>query len=551
MSDQPRLSPATVTRSTIIACLLLTVAVLGASCSGKGTDETTSTQPGDEPKYGGSVVFGVGDESTGWMPSTDRWGTGPINMARSMFDPLVVVGDDGQLHPWLAESFTPQDGNKTWMIAIRKGITFTNGEPVDSHAVVYNLQAYKNSALTGFAYKPVVDIQKADDYTVKVTLDQPWGNFPAVFTGQAGFIVAPQQLRENFNDRAIGSGPFVFQSWKRDTELVVTKNKNYWRKDPQGRQLPYLEQVKWRPVADEASRKASISTGDLDIMHTSSKRGVQQLIAGQVPEGAKVLFDTSQGDEMVVIFNTQTGPAKDERLRKALQLATDRKAIAAQYDDAFEVADGPFTEKSPWWTASGWPDPDLAKARDLLAQYQADNPGPVKISLSVAATPDGLESAQLVQQQWSSIGVETQIESQEVTKFSGTLVGGGYQAILFQFWNGEDPDVNYHFWTGANIGPEGGISLNFPRWSNPETDAALNTGRAESDPAKRKAAYATVWKQWAEHVPFLWILHSPWAIVYRDNVHGLDQVNLPDGKGKAQTMTWGTLNLSNTWTTTK
>ncbi len=547
MHQDLRLTKSHRMRSLLAAALVASVAMSLASCSNPEQAESPGTSGGD-PKIGGSIVFGVNDESTGWMPATDRWGPGPINMARSMLDPLVVIGDDGQLHPWLAESFTPQDGNKTWLIAIRKGITFTNGEPVDGHAVVYNLQTYKSSALTVFAYKPVINIEKADDYTVKVTLDQPWGNFPTLFTGQAGFMVAPEQLRNKDNSKPIGSGPFVFQSWKRDSELVVVKNKSYWRKDAQGRQLPYLDQVKFKPTPDETSRTAALAAGDIDMMHSDSARGVSRLIRGQVPEHQKVLIDESQGDEMNVIFNTQTGPTKDEGLRKALQYATDTSAVAAQYDQAYEPADGPFTQKSQWWAASGQqPTSDLDKARQLVGDYQRDNPGPVKLTLTTIANPDGLETAQLLQSQWSAAGIQVDINSQEVTKFSGTLVGGDFQALVFAYWNGEDPDINYTFWSGANIGAEGSIGLNFPRWTNPEVDAALNAGRAEIDPAKRKEAYATVWKQWAEHAPFIWLYHNKWAIVHRDNVYGIDDVNLPDGKGKAQPITWGTVNLSNTW----
>lgn len=521
----------------------------GLACA-TSSDQSSATPPADDkadPTYGGSVVMAVADESTGWMPQKDRWGTGPINVARAVYDPMVVVGEDGQFHPWLAESFTPQDGNKTWLIAIRKGIIFTNGEPVDAHAVVYNLQAHKASALSTFAFKPVLNIEKADDYTVKVTLDQPWGSFPAVFTGQAGFVIAPEMLRDNISDKAIGSGPFVLQSWKRDAELVAKKNDKYWRKDTKGRQLPYLNEVKFRPTPDENSRHASLAAGDINLFHTNAPKSMDRLLKGQVEKGTKFLVDKSQSDEMVIAFNTQSGIASDERLRKALQYATDRRALAAQYDDAFPPADGPFTEDSPWWAPSGQPEVDLDRAKQLISEYQRDHPGPVKIRLAVTATPEGRELAQLVQNQWAAAGVEAAINAEEVTKFSATLIGGTFDALLFQFWNGEDPDVNYHFWAASSINEPGAIALNFPRWTSPEFEQALNTGRAETDQAKRKEAYATLWKQFAEHVPFIFIFHTRYAILYLDTVHGIDQVNLPDGSGRAQPITWGSINLSNTW----
>jgi peptide/nickel transport system substrate-binding protein len=360
--------------------------------------------------------------------------------------------------------------------------------------------------------------------------------------------VAPEQLRNNDNQKPIGSGPFVFRDWQRDSQLTVARNPNYWRKDLKGRQLPYLDQVTFKPMPDEASRNAALAAGNIDAMHTNSSRGVVRVIKGNLPEATKALIDNSEGDEMNVVLNTQTGPASDERLRKALQYATDRQSLVAQYDDAYEIADGPFSKTNQWWSDAGQPAFDLEKAKQLIAEYQKDHPGPVKLTLSTTATPDGLETAQLLQSQWKAAGIDVQIESQEVTKFSSTLLGGTFQALVFAFWNGEDPDINYHFWTGANVGGEGAISLNFPRYTSPDQDKGLDAGRAETDFDKRKADYAMVWKDWAAHAPYIFLYHNKWAVLYRDNVHGIDEVNMPDGKGKAQAMTWGSVNLSNAWT---
>lgn len=538
--------------TTPIIVLLALVALVPACKRGEETSQQTPTSSGAQPRIGGSVVMGVGGESTGWSPQADRWGPGPITVARAIFDPLVITGADTKVHPWLAESFTPQDNNKTWLIKVRKGIKFHNGETVDAHAVVYNLVTYQKSALTAFAFKTVRDIVKDDDYTVRVTLDQEWSNFPALFTGQAGFIAAPKQLLDADNRRPIGSGPFVFEKWTPDNELSVTKNPDYWRSDPAGRKLPYLDKVTFKPIPDDSNRAAALAAGDIDLLHTQTGSVVSRLLKGDMPAGFKVIEDTSEGDELCVVLNTQSGIMADESLRKALQLATDRKRITGLYDDQFEMADGPFTKDSPWWSDSGWPAPDTEKAKSLLDAWKGAHPGqPAKILLATVAAGDGLLVAQALQGMWNEVGFEVSIDSQEETKFSGTLLNGQFDALVFQFWNGADPDVNYHFWTGSNIGDAGGISLNFPRWTNAEFDAALNKGRAETDPAARKAQYEIVWKQWAEHVPYIFLQHSTWILETRPSVHGIEEVNLPDGTGNAEPLTWGTVTLSNTWTDLK
>lgn len=496
---------------------------------------------------GGSLVFAIAGESTGWNPSVDRWGQGPMTVARALFDPLVITASDGSVHPYLAESFTPLDGARTWNIKIREGMKFTNGEPVDGHAVVYNLRTYQESPLTGSAFKPVREIEKDGDLGVKVTLDQPWPNFPAMFTGQAGFIIAPEQLRAKESQRPIGSGPFTVKEWQRDAKLIATKNAGYWRVDGKGRRLPYLDEVKFLPMPDETSRREALAAGNIDVTHSNSPLGVSRLVKDGPPPGFSLILDDSEGEDLSVPLNTQTGPFTDTQLRKAAQLATDRRAIAGHYGDVFPIADGPFTDHSPWWADPGWPEPDIEGARRLVDQYKSAHGGEAKVVLVTVAAPDWIEIAQLIQQQWQAAGFDVSIRAEEETKLSGTLVSGAFDAITIPFWIGEDPDVNFHFWTGRNVGPPGGISLNFPRYANAEVDAALDTGRAEADPKLRKVAYATVWRRWAEDVPYLWIFHSKWAVVYRNTFHGLSDVPLVESPGRAQAVTGGAVTLTSTW----
>ena len=140
------------------------------------------------------------------------------------------------------------------------------------------------------------------------------------------------------------------------------------------------------------------------------------------------------------------------------------------------------------------------------------------------------------------------IQNVEEQAFADRMLTGDFDALISQFWNGADPDSNYYFWTGDNIGPEGSIGLNFPRWSNETVDAALNTAREAASAAERKEAYATVWREWAEHVPYLWIYHSLWIVLYRDRVHGLDTLGFPDGR-EMEPVTWGAVFLTAAWVT--
>src|SRR4051812_9775089 len=114
--------------------VVLVVAAVGmlTSCSGSsesagapGSTGNVSSAAVDEgvPQAGGNVAYALSAESTGWSPTSDQWSSSSWNVARAIFDPLVVAGEDGAFQPWLAESLTPSTDGTTWTIEVRKGIT--------------------------------------------------------------------------------------------------------------------------------------------------------------------------------------------------------------------------------------------------------------------------------------------------------------------------------------------------------------------------------------------------------------------------------------------
>jgi peptide/nickel transport system substrate-binding protein len=536
--------------------IVLVIAMVGmlASCSssseGTGSPGSTgnvSSEAVDEgvPEPGGNLAYGLSAESTGWSPSSDQWSSSSWNVARAIFDPLVVAGEDGTFQPWLAESLTPSIDGTTWTIRVRSGVMFHDGTPVDAAAVVANLQAMKASPLTSFGFTSITDIQAIDESTVELSLNRPWFSLPGLFAGQGGIIVAPAQLESGDNQNPIGSGPFRFSTWAKDDQLVVKKNPDYWRTDSEDRQLPYLDQVTFRVLTDPASREIAVTSGDVDMAHFN-EAGPTATMLSAPPEGSNLLVDESQGDEMTIVLNGQSGPTSDERVRKAMQLSTDLDAISAQYDGAFEKADGPFSPESSWWSDSGQPARDVDAARQLIDDYRDETGGAPSITLAIPANADFSALAQLLQSQWSEAGIEVVIEAQETTKYSTSVVTGKADALLISYWNGEDPDVDYIYWHGTNIGPPDGISLNFARWSNEEIDGALDAGRSTQDPAARKQAYATVFEQFAEHAPILFLYHVKWIVLSEQSVQ-IGAVGLPGGDGNAQPIIWGAVNLSNTW----
>ncbi len=291
-------------RSAVIAVLVATV-IIAAACSSSSSDNSTSgtgqtsgtvptaiTVPEPSPTEGGTLNFGLGAEtSTGWDPTTSQWaGSGTI-VSHAIFDRLAEYDENHDAQPFLAQSFAPNADFTNWTIKIRSGVTFHDGTPFDADAVKVNLDKQKTSVLTGAALQIMGDITVVDGTTVQVSMKSPWATFPAALTTQAGVMAAPSQLQATGEERTlhpIGTGPFVFDTWREDSELKVTKNSNYWLKGANGQALPYLDGVDFKVLADVQSRGAALESGavqrDRDVRSQPDQGVPGQGRAGSVPD---------------------------------------------------------------------------------------------------------------------------------------------------------------------------------------------------------------------------------------------------------------------------
>jgi ABC-type transport system substrate-binding protein len=529
----------------LIICLAAVAVGCGDDGGGDADDATDGTDTADDaqPVQGGSLVFGLSAETDGFNPASSRWGPSAYNVARAMYDPLTVVDLDGVAQPYLVESIEPSEDLQEWTITLRdEEVRFHNGDVLTTEMVATFIKTMQLAPLTSFAFDPVQLVAVVDDRQLFVRSEEPWGTFPALLSSQAGYLVHPTVLDGTAED-PIGTGPFEFDEWVRDDHLTVVRNDSYWRPG-----LPYLDEIEFRPMADPATRQGALDAGDVDMLHTNAASDVMAVgrDGSGVDDGFHAVFDGSAGDEQTITLNTQSGPAANPEVRRALALATDRQElIDGLYDGFFEIADGPYDEDSFWWSDAGWPDPDPEEAARIVEQIEATE-GPVEITLTVVATQENLRIGQAVIEMWKEVGIDANVESLPESEFANALLVGDFNAMLSQFYNRSDPDEHYHFWDPERIGPEGELSLNFPRWTNDAVGEALAAARQTNDPEARKAHYATIWQEWAKAFPYIWIYHAQWVVIASDDVQGLGEFTYPDG-APAEAMDWGAIFLTSVW----
>jgi ABC-type transport system substrate-binding protein len=535
------------------------VAGCGDSGSGGGAEPAAAT-----PQHGGQVNYGLSLDMDGFNPSTDQWNASAINVGKAIYDPIVVLNPGGKPEPYLVESFESNDDFTEWTFTIRAGIEWHNGDPFTAADLATHLKNQQLGPLTSFAFAPITAVGVVDEAArpqleageitqeeydllsrqVVVFMEEPWSSFPAFLTGFQSAFVAHPDYESGKIEEPIGTGPFKFDEWVPSDHVSVVRNDDYWRPD-----LPYLDELDFKILSDPQTRKNALDSGEIDMFNAEDLGLVPELGTDDAfQQDYQLIADSSDGDEANVLLNTQSGPFADVDLRRALALATDRAALnEGLYGGYYELADAPFREDSPWYSDPGWPQTDVDAAKELVEEWEDEN-GPLAIELTVLQSSDFLELGQALAAQWGEAGIETTVETIDVTAAGTTLALGNFEAMLYTFFFGSDPDEHYPFWEPdpANIGGPGELSINFSRYTSDIHDRVLHGARQTSDPAERAELYGELWKEFADQVPYVWLFHIDWIVVASNDIRGLDSFTTPDGKAAAP-LIWGSIFLTEAW----
>ncbi len=520
------------------------------------TAASTTAAPGEgEPQRGGKLTMGVeADTANPWTPANMVCAVSCHQVARSVYDPLTLPDADGTVEPYLAQSVQSNADYTQWTISVRPGVSFHDGTPLDGAAVVDNLERQRKSFLTGKALADVtgVEVSPSDPATVVVTVGRPWVDFPIYLAGQIGYIASPTWLAAVDADptkatQPVGTGPFVFESYKPGESFTARRNPNYWNQP-----YPYLDEVEYRPVIDALTRQNALEAGDIQLLHTTNGASINDF--RQESDKFPMLETNTFGETNYELLNVgqPDSPLADRRVRCALANAQDVPAIIDKVEDGvLDIANSPFSQGQAGHSDdTGYPTKqNMDEAKRLIADYKAEHPGPITLALST--TPD--ETNQVISQaqaQWfQEAGIdEVTISTVEQGQFIGLALQGDFQSFFWRNHGGALLDQQYVWWHSSNALPFGQLALNFGRIKDPVIDQALDANRGETDPTK-KAQYAdTIARQFASECYNLWFWYTRWGLAHTPQVHGLDAFVLPSGsRAQLGAGISGTFNVNGVW----
>jgi peptide/nickel transport system substrate-binding protein len=503
---------------------------------GNGGD-TTTTEPVDEgePQAGGTLVYGIeADTATPWTPAKSVCAISCHMVMRSVYDPLTIYTEDGDVTGYLLESFESNEDGTEWTLTPQEGITFHDGTPFDAAAIVANLEAHRASFLTGKALLNVASVAVSDDgASAVVTMNEPWARFPVFLAGQIGYMASPTWLEAAAGDvglesQPVGTGPFAYQSYEAGGSYVGVKNEDYWRAD-EG--LPYLDRIEFRVLADGQSRKNALLNGDIDIMHTSSGD-----IINELRDNNSVDLDetTAYGETNYTLMNVgdEESHLSDVRVRRALAMALDNQVLIDRRGGGIgQIANGPFSpDQMGHLDETGYPDFDQDGARELLDEYKAEM-GIDTVEIAYTTTNDSanLQTAELLKQFWEQVGFSIPLAQIEQGQFIITALTGDFEMFGWRNHGGVDPDAQRIWWHSETADPPGALALNFGRIRDDVIDENLDTIRQSTDEGEVREAAEAINRQFGEQAYNLWSSWTTWGIARKADVNGLDAFTLPDG----------------------
>lgn len=527
-------------RWSVLVALLLALSLFAAACGGGGEGEGEGEGGGGgeeaagEPTPGGKVIYGLeAENSGGWCLPEGQLAIAGIQVARAIYDTLTVPNENAEYVPFLAESVEPNEDFTEWTIKVREGVKFHDGSDLTGEVVKNNLDAYRGAyparspLLFRFVFANVSGTELVDPMTVKVTLASPWPSFDAFLfsSGRVG-IMAQAQLddTETCDTNLIGTGPFVKKEWKVNESFIATKNPDYWQQDADGNQLPYLDEIEFRPIVDGDARVNALLGGDINALHTS---GAEQIDALQIEEenGAINLVESTDFAEVSYgMFNMRQAPFDNILARQAAAYAFDRDTFNTVRNlDLFTMASGPFAPgEIGYLEDAGFPQYDLEKAKELVAQYEEETGQPLEFTITAANDPSTTKSVQFIQENAEKAGMSVSIKQVEQAALINTALGGDWQAISWRNHPGGNPDAQYVWWHST-------MPTNFGGINDPELDALLDQGRAEADPAARAEIYEDINRIFGEKVYNLWFNWTQWDVASAPDVFGVFGPELPDG----------------------
>lgn len=512
--------------------------VANAQSSSEAPDDYRELSPG---KPGGTLRVSTSSDTTTLDLHSISHGNSQW-LGRILFDCLVYQDEQGTLSPWLAKSWDISADGKTYTFHLRDDVTFSDGEKFNARAVQVNLEHMRDPAtkspLAAAYIAPYVDGRIVDEYTFEAHLREPYSPFLDVLAQSYLSMLSPRQILQapkSIAEHAIGTGPFVLESYTRDQGLTFIKRTGYHWAPAVTRHAgeAYLDRIEVSIIPEPMIRFSALESGQSDFTVDAPTQNAQAM-----RNNPKLQMHTRirKGNPFrSLTYNVDKFPFQDVVVRRAVAKAIDRDGLAwitgfgeyppkgdflaantRYYDPQFkDVLAYDVAEANRLLDSAGWQQRDaqgyrVKDGRRLAAQLSTYESGAYPSSVAVA-----------IQADLKKVGFELSIDMLPLAQLTERRYAGNFQLLGGGYWHTNTPDGLYILYHSKAISTPTFIGQNVGGFRDAALDEALTAARQSTDPVELTRLYRIAQQQLVDNVPAVPVFESYVLVAYRDAVKGL------------------------------
>lgn len=485
----------------------------GAGTSSTSTTAAASTKTSGTPKSGGKLSMSLSDhdvENFDPIIPTDNMSIWTMLL---IYDQMVRVGPDGKsLEPGLAEKWTASSDNLTYTFNLRDA-KFQDGSTATADDCTYSLDraAHSKDSQWSWLFAALDKLEAPDAKTVKITLSKAWAPFLADCAIYGASIIPKalhQQKQAALFDHPIGTGPFKFDSWDKNNQVVLKKADTYWEPGK-----PYLDELDFMVLTDANTRMLKFQAGELDI---ATDVPFSQLESLKSNSKYQVLTDGAARFDYIAMNNTRS-PFDDKNLRQAINYAIDKASIIKTVLFGYGKPANTMLPIMLYHAddIAGYPF-DLTKAQDLASKSKAASGFKAELIVS-SGDPVGQQVAQLIKDQLTKIKGDVTIRLAEPGSATDQIHALNY-------------DWSKSYYTTDIIDPDelatfgfvytGGAKSVWTGYKNDQVDTLAEQGESETDPTKRQQIYHQMQQISTDDAPVIFLYYPTGRTALQSYVNG-------------------------------
>ena len=487
---------------SLMLAAALTAGLALTGCGGSKTSDTIENTAGAESETAAEVK-GVDVDTTGYLVAalnadiqtadvqkTSKDYEVPFNIFDRLVDVEVDADGNSKIVPSLAENWDISDDGLEYTFHLRQGVKFHNGNDFTAEDVAYTF--HRMLTVEGGVNTEFIDqikgadellagetdtlegVEVVDDYTIKVTLKEPFAGFLASISSP-GVSIYDSEATEAAGDQfgmdpavTVGTGPFEFSSWSFNNQLVLTRNEDYWKGASK------LPGVVIKIIPDTETQSMMFESGELDILDLDYAADSADRFTETYPD------QIVQGPRVGIVYftmNFNKEPFQDVRVRKAVQMSIDRQAILdALYGGRGQVEQGIFPHGLIGFNPDQEEikyDPEAAKA--LLAEAGYADGFDMEIAADSSASDTMTMALEIVSDQLAEVGIRAEIKNYDESTWLETRKSGELGSFM-STWSADynDPD-NFIYTFFGNEEKTKIRSINYP-----DTEVMARVARART-----------------------------------------------------------------------